>query len=281
MSNSIRVLSLTVLSAALVACTPNLAVPQPSEAPRGRTVYGVSSANQLVRFGSENSGTSLTTRAITGLGGGESIVGIDFGPGPGPSAGLLYAVGSSSRIYTLNPETGTATPVGTAPFTPALSGTFFGVDFNPVPNRMRTHSDAEQNLRLNQETGALAAVDGTLRYVDGDVAAGQNPALVGTAYTNSVAGATSTTLFALDAARDALVIVNPPNEGLLNTVGALGLDISENAGFDITPQGTAFAALTPVGGGASTLYTLDLKTGRASALGAVGDVTLRGIAVAP
>lgn len=68
MSNSIRVLSLTVLSAALVACTPNLAVPQPSEAPRGRTVYGVSSANQLVRFGSENSGTSLTTRAITGLG---------------------------------------------------------------------------------------------------------------------------------------------------------------------------------------------------------------------
>ena len=53
----------------------------------------------------------LITRKVTisGLGAGESVQGIDFGP----VDGRLYALGSSSRIYTLDTLTGAATAVAT------------------------------------------------------------------------------------------------------------------------------------------------------------------------
>ena len=42
-----------------------------------------------------------------------------------------------------------------------LSGTAFGVDFNPMADRLRVVSDAEQNLRANADTGATTT-DATL-----------------------------------------------------------------------------------------------------------------------
>ena len=51
---------------------------------------------------------------------------------------------------------------GAPAFTPALSGTAFGFDFNPTVDRIRVVSDTGQNLRLNPDTGAVAAVDGAL-----------------------------------------------------------------------------------------------------------------------
>lgn len=97
--------------------------------------------NRLVSFNRDTPGTARTTVSITGLQAGENLVGIDYRP----ADGLLYGVGSSGRIYTLNPETGAATLKSTlaadssdtgAPFT-ALAGTDFGVDFNPVADRLR------------------------------------------------------------------------------------------------------------------------------------------------
>ena len=105
---------------------------------------------------------------------------------------------------------------------PPLAGASFGFDFNPTVDRIRLTSDARQNLRLNPDTGATAAVDGALTYAAGDPGAASTPRIVGSAYTNSVAGATTTQLFDLDAGRDALVLQNPPNNGTLVTVGSLG-----------------------------------------------------------
>ena len=72
-------------------------------------------------------------------------------------------------------------------------------------------------------------------------------------------------LFGIDAARDALVRIDPPNAGTLRTVGALGTDIGEAVGFDITAAGNvAYALVTPQGAEASRLVRIDLSNGRAA-----------------
>ncbi len=248
--------------------------------PFGRAVYGVDDANTLVRFGSMRPDQVTRRGTVTGLQAGETLVGIDFRA----VDGRLYAVGSSSRIYTVDTVTAAATPVGAAAFAPALSGTAFGVDFNPVPDRVRVHTDAEQNLRLNQLTGAVAATDGTLAYAAGDAGAGTNPAIAGTAYTNSVAPApTSTVLFAIDSGRDALVTLANPNDGQMRTVGPLGVATTDRVGFDIVgSDGSAYATLTETGAARSRLYTVNTTTGAATLVGTVDHGSpLRGIAVAP
>ena len=242
---------------------------------QGERIYAVDASNNLVLFGSQSAGSPTRRTAITGIAAGERIEGIDFRP----ADGKLYAVGSTSRVYVVDTVTAVATPAGPA-FAPALSGSAFGFDFNPVPDRIRTHSSTAQNLRLNPNNGALGFVDGTLRYRSGDAGVGQAYAITGTAYTNSVAGATTTTLYAIDSARDVLVTLAAPNDGLLTTVGSLGVNTTENVGFDIfATTGTAYATLTSTGG-VSSLYTINLTTGLATLVGELRGVgPLRGIAV--
>lgn len=273
--NRLRVLLAAVLLTGTAACEEDSTGPS---GPRGRSVFAVDESNALVVFGAMRPDQAETVGTITGLQSGESVIGIDFRP----VDGRLYAVGSSSRIYVVDTATAAATVVAATAFTPALAGAAYGVDFNPVPDRIRTHSDAEQNLRLHPGTGAVGGVDGTLAYMAGDAGAGSNPSIAATAYTNSVAGATTTTLFAIDAARDVLVTLANPNDGMMRTVGALGVATTELAGFDIAGNdGSAYATLT-TSGSRSTLYTIDLTTGAATRVGDVDhDRRLRGIAIAP
>lgn len=253
---------------------------------RGASIFGVDAQNTLVVFGRGNpTRGAVRSTAITGLASGETVVGIDFRASAAATADRgLYAVTSASRIYMIDTTSGAATAIGSAAFTPAVSGAAFGVDFNPMVDRVRLHSDTEQNLRLNQLTGAVAATDTPLAYATGDAGAGQNPMIAGTAYTNSVAGAASTELFAIDAERDQLVFLATPNGGSLATRGPLGVNTTTAVGFDIvgSGSGTAYATLTPSGTSRSRLFTINLATGAATA---VGDVNfgrpLVGIAVAP
>lgn len=252
---------------ATLLCAAGLA--GPATAGAAELLYGVDTNNRLISFSSDRP-TSITRLAITGLQPGEQLVGLDRRPANGEMVGL----GSTSRIYRLTVATGAATPVG-APFAPALSGTSFGWDFNPTVDRIRLTSDSRQNLRLNPDTGAVAAVDGPLAYAAGDAGAGITPRIVGSAYTNSVAGATTTQLYNLDTARNALVLQNPPNNGTLVTVGLLGVDIGDNAGFDIAAtDGAAYAAVHAATGSTPQLHRIDLATGRATLVGRIGGGTL-------
>ena len=228
-------------------------------------VYGLTTANSLVRFDSASPGTINSTVPVTGLNAGQTLRGIDFRP----VDGLLYGVSSDSRLYTINLSSGAASVIGPAlAFT--LNGSSFGFDFNPTVDRIRVTSDADQNLRLNPITGALAATDGSLAYASGDINALANPNIVGSAYTNSFSGATTTTLFGIDSALDILVTQAPPNNGTLNTVGSLGFNTSDQVGFDIFFFGNqAFASLTAVGGG-SSLFSINLGNGAATSIGAIG-----------
>jgi hypothetical protein len=242
----------------LVALTAVSALALPSAASAAEAFYGVTEDNQLVTFQSDNVLNVAPTHAITGLPGGESIVGLDVRP----ANGQLYALGKTSRLYVINPRTGAARQVGATPFIPVLAGTGFGFDFNPTVDRIRVTSDADQNLRLNPDDGTVAGVDTNLAYAPGDPGAGTNPNVVASAYTNSFAGATSTTLFDIDNARHALVIQNPPNNGTLTTVGALGINNNAVA-FDIGDGNVAYAVLSEEQN-KQGLYRIDLSNGKAS-----------------
>jgi hypothetical protein len=246
--------------------------------PGFRTIWAIDSTNRLVRFTSADPG-AVTTRQVTGLTTNEKIVAVDFRP----ADGKLYALGTSSRLYTLDRASGAATPIGTKPFTPGLSGTSFGFDFNPVADKARAHSDTDQNLRLDAVMGT-ATLDGTLAFAPGDVNFGQSPNLVATAYTNSVRPApATTTLYAIDSTRNLLTKLASPNDGKISTVGPLGVDVTEVAGFDIwggEGKMQAYAAL--VVSGKTGLYAIDLAKGTATPAGEIEHATaLSGFAIEP
>ena len=128
---------------------------------------------------------------------------------------------------------GVATAVGLAPFSQSLNGSWFGFDFNPTVDRIRIVSNTGQNLRVHPVTGAVAFVDGGLNP--------GSPQVDAAAYTQNFAGATSTSLYVIDYQTDQLFIQSPPNNGVLNLVSALSLDIANGNGFDI--GGTSGAAM--------------------------------------
>jgi hypothetical protein len=247
--------------------------------------------------------SSLRTSAafpVQGLAPGEELVGIDVRT----ATGQVIGVGNSGQLYELTlpislsfPITAPlprrlsfrniiATPIG-GPLTTALVGTDFGVDFNPVVDRLRVVSNADQNLRINPNTGEVI-VDSPLAYdVDtdadgldtGDINAGQDPSVVASAYTNPDNDPiTGTTLYGIDSVLNTLVLQSPPNEGTLSTIGSLQLDTTEDVGFDIASTNIAYASLTAPFG-TSGLYIIDLNTGTPTFLGSLGRVVIRDIAV--
>ena len=255
-------------------------------------LLGLTVANSLVTFDSATPGTVSAPVAITGLSLGETLVGIDYRT----SNGQLYGVGSTSRLYTIDPTTAVATPVA-APFSPALSGTSFGVDVNPVADKLRVVSNTTQNLRVNF-AGAVAGTDTPLAYdaatynaVVGGVAPA--PQVVGAAYTRNgtaTPGTFTTTEYVIDSntgllstqgAADGGDPMNPlpasdsPNTGVLFPVGQLGFTVLPNSGFDI--ENATDSAFVVSG---TKLYTVSLTTGAGTSAGVIGGaLTLSDVAV--
>ena len=220
--------------------------------PTDPVAYSTDAANNLVVFNFLNPGTPIT-KPITGLQPGESVLGLDMRP----ATGQLYALGSTSRVYAINMSNGAATAMNATPFTPALSGTNFGFDFNPTVDRIRVVSNTGQNLRLDPNTGLVAAIDGNINP--------GTPAISGSAYTNNFGGATTTTLYALDATTDRLYMQNPPNAGTLVDVGPLGINITADNGFDIGgTSNTAYALVTIAT--FSKVVSINLATGAVTPL---------------
>jgi hypothetical protein len=221
-------------------------------------------------------------KPITGLADGEFLVGIDFRP----SDGMLYGVGrigsdpmALGQLYTIDVDSGLAIAVGMRDI--PLNGMAFGVDFNPVPDLLRIVSDAGQNIRVRPVDGTVAGTDTNLAYpAAGDPNSTRTPRVVAVAYTNpDVDLQTNTVLHDLDVNRaadadprigDVLAIQVPPNGGVLNTVGRLGIDADDFAAFDIGPDNEALAAILLVGSEFSRMYFIDLASGDATDLGQIG-----------
>jgi hypothetical protein len=231
------------------------------------------------RFGGGKQVQVRSRAFVGGLADGETLIGIDFRP----SSGVLYGVGrvggaTLGQLYTIDLASGFATPVGARAI--PLNGVAFGVDFNPVPDLLRIVSDAGQNIRIRPADGTVAGTDTNLAYPAlGDPNAGRMPRVVAVAYTNPDGDPqTNTVLHDLDVNRaadpdrdgDVLDIQVPPNGGVLNTVGNLGVDADDLTAFDIGPDNEALAAIRPAGTSSSRLYFVDLPSGRATDLGRIG-----------
>jgi hypothetical protein len=244
---------------------------------RGETIVALTSGKRLLFFDSATPGTVTKTITIT-TAGNEALRAIDFRP----ATGNLYALGASGRFYILNLTTGAAS---VPPANPVMGlGTSFGFDFNPTADLLRVTSDTDANIRFNPDDGTIAQQDPSFAYAAGDAHTGANPNIVGSAYTNNFTGAGATVLYDIDSDLDTLVIQNPPNAGVLNTVGPLGVDTSDQVGFDISQgTGVAYASLTV--GGTAGLYTISLANGASTLVGNIGDTgslageTIVGLAV--
>lgn len=253
----------------VLRCAPLvLALSVPASAGAAERFYGVTESNRLVTFNSDSPGALRASRPIRGLRPGEHILGIDLRP----SDGRLYAVGTASRLYTIDPRRGRARVIGSTPFGVSLRGHSLGFDFNPAADRLRLVTDAGRNFRLGPSTGrlidgdlSLAGVqrDRDLSYEANDPAAGKQPRVGSSAYTANAKAPGSTRLFGIDSARDTLVRQDPPNEGVLSSVGRLGIDVREPAGFDVARSGRAYAGLRPAGARVG-LYRVKLGSGRAT-----------------
>ncbi|MET0964825.1 MAG: DUF4394 domain-containing protein, partial [Nakamurella sp.] len=183
-----------------------------------------------------------------------------------------YGVGNKGGIYTLSTRNAQAAKVGQ--LSVALSGTAFGVDFNPAANALRIVSDTGQNLRQPfPTTGAVTApavADTTLAYPPA-AATG----ITAAAYTNNdLSPDTATTLFDLDTVLDQIAIQSPANAGTLAPTGKLGVDATLDAGFDIYStvrkgKTVSLDAYATIGvGGTFALYKIDLLAGSADKQGA-------------
>ncbi|WP_053058093.1 DUF4394 domain-containing protein [Rubrobacter aplysinae] len=262
----LALMAIVLVAGLLLGATSNAAAQSGYGSASGGTTYALNTSGELVGFDRSTSSQIDSRVAVSGLAQGESLVGIDFRP----ATGELYGVGSTSQLYTIDPASGAATAV--APLSVALQGNVFGVDFNPSADALRIVSDTSQNLRVDVETGETT-VDGTLAYAPGDPNAGVSPNVVDGAYANNLPDVENTALYDFDLATGNYVQQDPPNDGVLNTIGPLSPGFTTLTGFDITSLGGSdrgFAAIQSAEGQPSVLYSVDVVSGATSQIGTIG-----------
>lgn len=235
-------------------------------------IFGLTTQNWITVFDSEMPGVTTGGGAVTGLATNDVLVAMDYQP----ASGNVLLLGSQSNVYQLNSTSGSdfsATLLNT--LDPTLVGTSMAFDFNPAFMSgafARIITDTNDNRVIGGADGQyLPPVEKTdVFFPAGDPNEGADPNIAGIAYDNSVPGATGTQQYGIDATLGVLTTV-ANNAGTLETVGSLGLsgNITNELGFDISgTSGIAFASIQT--GPNSQLYSVDLGSGTATALGQIG-----------
>ncbi len=234
--------------------------------------------------------TAPTSFTLTGFQSGDTrLVDINVYP----VNGVLYGMAASGNLYRVTTSGANAgkvtlvlTPTAPANGAPIANAT--NIDFNPSADRLRvyaTGNGATRTLRLTPNvfdnaglTAGATTDDGTLNFVSGGAA---GDLIGGNAYTNSVNGATTTTLFSIDLTTDNLLVNSTPTGGAAGSFGQVdlrgpltlngtrvdfGTGEVDNVGFDISPTGVAYVS------NGNAFYTVDLNSGALTLLGTVGSV---------
>jgi hypothetical protein len=257
-----------------------LATPAPTSTPTQPVgeLVALTESNKLVSFNSAFPPKLCTSQPVTGLQGGENVLGIDLRPNDGNIYGL-----TNTRLYTLSAVTGTATLIGPLkpnspaggpvdPFT-GLNGTNFAADVSPPADALRVLSNTGQNLAVLFDGSVITASPlNSSTGVNGF-------SVTGASYTNSFSGATTSTLYDLDTQGDRLLTQgvspgnpNNPNNGSLTAVGNLNVgDVQPMVGFEINGlNNTALAAMTVGSATSASLYNINLMTGSATLINSIG-----------
>ena len=281
----------TRLAAPAVCCVSVLAA-TPTAA-RAELIYGITASRlggpqALVRFDSATPDAVTTVATLTGMPAGHFAAGMDFRPATGQlyvgAAGPNDSGGFAAQPYTVNLATGAMTPVGD-PFDPLEMGA--GVpsfDFDPVRDELRvltTPTDKPlTNARYDPDTFVLISVDTALGFdPDGPGAPFNPPFAIGAAYSNNVAGAASTTLYAYELGSDLVVTVGgidgdpSADGGEMLLVGKSDFVVPgylDSFGFDISgATGVAYVSTFVEGLLGVRLFTVNLETGAMSDMGEI------------
>jgi hypothetical protein len=252
-----------------IAAAGMIAAVQAASAADAATLIALTADNALVRFDSETRRAATPLR-VTGTDG--RLLGID----QRPQDGKLYGVTDSGQIVSIDVADGRATQVSRLDM-PFESGGRAVVDFNPVANRLRLMGMSGVNFRVNVDTGAVAR-DGQQKYQVGTPQAETTPRITAGAYTNSVApaagapaagqpGAPTTALYTIDTLLGTYNLQAPPNDGVQQVKGMLGMGLPVGVGFDILSDGQGGNTGYVLAGG--TLHGIDLASGRLTAMGTV------------
>lgn len=262
---------------------------------RPELLVAVTPSNQLITFNAAEPGKVLSRAPIKGLQPSETLLAIDFQV----AKGQLFGLSNLGRLLKINTESSQATPVGSPLALPP--GQTYGFNFNPTVDRIRLVSDQGHNLRVHPDTGAPVdgdpntpglQPDGMLAYGAGDLLSNTKPRLVAVAYTYNKVNDKITTNYAIDAGTGYLVVqgsvegaspVVSPSTGKLQSIGPLLIDRFDSAALDISDlNNTAYLATNRLSGGESKLYEVNLSSGQARLIGAIGGgEVLRGMAIVP
>jgi hypothetical protein len=144
-------------------------------------LYAVDLSNNFLVFGSESFDALTAKMRIEGLPILKRIIGIAIRP----SNGKLYGVGNDSRVYTIDPLSAVATPVSSAPFSPAIVSAFdvhFAMDLEPTGDRVRLISaESGANWSISLDDGTAVPGESS-RYAAGTPLEGRTPRLLGIAF---------------------------------------------------------------------------------------------------
>jgi hypothetical protein len=262
--------------------------------------YVLTTANTLLTIDTDNPGTAIASVPVTGVIAGETLTGIDIRT----DNGMLYSLGVNAAadtmtVYLIATRTGVATAVGAGSFTgagdlpdPAVAR--YGIDFNPVTDRLRVTTSQSGagpavqglNFRVNVTTGTLVQADSAI-----------NPAPIKideVAYTDVNRLDTRTSLYTISVEQDSLYIqTSHGNTGTQTQAVPLSQDLLAVHGFDLddfTHAGSTDGPVIFVGSDAFVVATtaagtglvrIKLLTGDVGPLAAIaGGVTnIRGFAV--
>jgi hypothetical protein len=209
--------------------------PSPAPAPVGLVVYAVDLANNFLVFGTESFDVLSAQMRISGLPILKRIIGIAIRP----SNGKLYGVGNDSRVYTIDPLTAVATPVGSGQFSPKIVDFFevhFAMALEPNGDRVRLIStEGGTNWSISLDDGT--AVTGTpVHFLAGDPNEGATPHIASLVYRTSSpnagfsasmarlassSGPCTEVMYMIDPDLAAYIGSCDPNSGDLGTLGPI------------------------------------------------------------
>ena len=221
------------------------------------TLVGLTADNKLVKIDT----ATMAASAPMAISGADKIVGID----QRPADGKLWGLTAGGQLVVIDHMSGAAT-AGSMLSEKVTLGPRPVVDFNPVADRLRVIGADGVSLRINVDTGATL-IDKPLNYDAADASATKKPAVAAGAYTNSMKGAKGTELFHVDGGNGALVLQNPPNDGVLKTRGMVGVTAPADVVMDIANEGEGKNTAYLIAGNA--LYTVDLASGKATQVGMI------------
>jgi hypothetical protein len=211
-------------------------------------LYGITnqSPRHLVSFTPVGPTIGYTSdRAITGVAGGDTIIGMDVSPRDG-GIYLLAKNGSAGTLYSLDASTAAATAVGQLVADPAdtsapyngLNDSTFGIDFNPQSNLLRLTGGfgSTDNLRVDPATARVTT--------DIPITAASTH-LGGVAFhNNDNTLATNTVQYGYNYSADQWGKVTTPNDGSTWTViqnnSTFASGIGADVGLDESPSGTMY-----------------------------------------